>query len=79
MKAQPSLEQETVALLADLEVALTEILATYPDNHAVRSRLIYLLAMTDRVRELLAPQWSYLRDPPPSGSATRSDSGDAAP
>ena len=79
LTVRSSLEQETVTLLADLEVALTEILAAHPDNHAVRSRLTYLLAMTDRVRELFAPQWSYLGETPPAPPTTESDPRDPTP
>jgi len=64
MKRPPSLEEETVTLLAELELALSQILARYPDNEAARSRLTHLLALTRRVRERLAPQWSYLKEPP---------------
>ena len=66
LKGATSLENETLALLSELEVALTDILAANPNDHAVRSRLTYLLARTDYVREKFAPHWDYLKDPPPA-------------
>ena len=55
-------------LLADLEQLLIELEAENASDQNMLARLRLLLAHTKLVRKKFAPQWNYLKDPPPRRS-----------